>query len=530
VKGSFLYTAEMRRSGISIPWIQEHLIQDARDYGVLRYIYENIRVEPAYDGYQQWADAIGEKGMPVAYGLTAGSPMHHIMKILLDATDFYYRYRDQRKEMMDLAEGLGVYFRNVIDVIASGPAEVCLIGANFDDMLTYPPFFKDHILPWLREAADKLHAKNKLMLCHTDGENKGLMDLLLNSGMDIADSVCPHPMTKVTLAEYYRQWGEKVTIFGGIPSNLMLEETTSDEQFESFMDELFTAIAPGTRIILGVADTTPPDASFDRLRRIHDLVQQYGRLPLTGKTQPAPGISKAEETGQQPGRGQREEMPEPRPEHDLPICGEIIKAVMAGNDKHTVDLVREAVAQAADPEYLLKKCLLAPMDIIGERFSDGTVFIPEVLLAARALNQAMEILEPHMAEAKIGGADSPLVVIGTVKGDLHDIGKNLVGIMLRSVGFRVLDLGVNVAIQQFVSAVKQEQPAILALSALLTTTMPEIKKVIQAVADAGMRETVKIMVGGAPVSEHFARNIGADAYGADAGQAASQAKRLCGMG
>lgn len=523
--GCFVFSDEMRRSGISMPWIKEHLIKEEADYQAVGYIFENMKAEAAFGEYRRWAEAIGENGLPVLYALTAGSPMHHIMKILMDSTDFYYRHRDQERLIAGLAEQIGVYFRKVYDVIAQSPADVALVGANFDDMLTYPPFFETHIMPWLQEAAEKLHAKNKLMLCHTDGENHGLMNLLHESGMDVAEAVCPHPMTKVTIGEYYRRWSDRITIFGGIPSNLLLKETTSDDQFEKYLADLFPAIAPGARFILGVADTTPPDASIERLQRIHELVGRQGRLPLEKKVfAPAPAEALPE------GRGEAA-MPEAKPAGpaaELPFCMEIRNAVMSGDSNRSVSLVKQAMERRVDPEQLLKECLLAPMDIIGEKFTDGTVFIPEVLLSARALNEAMVLVEPALASRRTTGEKSPLVLIATVKGDLHDIGKNLVGIMIRSVGFRVKDLGVNIAAATFVEQVAAEKPDILALSALLTTTMPEFKNVIQALESAGLRDKVKIMVGGAPVTEQYARSVGADAYGADAGQAAAKAKLLCG--
>ncbi len=529
--GCFVCTENMRQSGISMPWIKEHIIKGAADYAIVGYLFENMRVEPAYEAYRQWAEAIGDNGLPVLYGLSAGSPMHHIMKILLDSTDFYYRHRDEGKQMTGLAGQIGVYFRKVFDVIAQSPADVVLVGANFDDMLTYPPFFERHILPWLREASGKLHAANKLMLCHTDGENHGLMELLHASGMDIAEAVCPFPMTKVTLAEYYRQWSDRLTILGGIPSNLLLKETTSDAQFEKFLEELFPSISPGSRFILGVADTTPPDASFERLQRIEEAVSRRGRLPLAEhRPQPPLALSPRTDRIEAASTAALKSAPASPTPGSLtpPCCQEIRSAVISGDSDSAVRLVREAMEQGADPGQLLKECLLAPMDIIGEQFTDGTVFIPEVLLSARALNEAMAVLEPALAKQGAGREESPLVLIGTVKGDMHDIGKNLVGIMIRSVGFRVRDLGVNVSAKTFVDAVAAEKPAILALSALLTTTMPEFRTVIEGIERAGLRESVKIIVGGAPITEQYAMSVGADAYGSDGGQAAAKAKQLCG--
>lgn len=526
VSGAFVFTDEMRRSGVSVPWIKDHLLKRPEDYRTVGYVFERMKVEPAYNGFLDWEAGIGENGLPVAYALTSGSPMHHIMKILLDSTDFYYRFRDHQKEICGLTEKMGVYFRKVIDVVAAGPAEVALVGANFDDMLTYPPFFEEHIFPWLRLASEKLHRNRKLMLCHTDGENQGLMKLLYDCGMDVADSVCPHPMTKVTIAEYYRAWSDKITIFGGVPSNLMLEESASEKEFEAYMEGLFSAVHPGSRFILGIADTTPPDASFRRLQRIHELVQQQGRLPLVKREATAPvslrAVGKPEIAAPTGKDGPR------RPDGfgAVPFCSEIRNGVLSGDHIRTAELVKKALEQKVEPERLLDECLLQPMDVIGSKFADGTVFIPEVLLSARVLNEAMTLLEPVLAGKRTRRRSAPLVVLGTVRGDMHDIGKNLVAIMLRSVGFKVKDLGINIPAEQFVEEVAAEKPQILALSALLTTTMPEFKKVIEALKKAGLRDQVKVMVGGAPVSEGYARSVGADAYGADAGQAAAQAKQL----
>lgn len=529
VSGTFVFTETMRRSGISEPWTKEHVLKTPEDYKILGFIFENMIVEPAYDKFTSWSEEIGENGMPVAYALTAGSPMHHIMKLLVDSTDFYYRYKDQEKEMSYLATRIGVYFDKVIEVMSRSPADVVLMGANFDAMLTYPPFFKKQILPWLKKASDIFHRNNKLLLCHPDGENKGLMDILYESGMDIADSVCPFPMTKISIAEYYDRWSDKITIIGGIPSNMMLEESASDAEFEEFMETLFRAIAPGSRFILGVADTVPPDASFERLQYIQEMVQAHGKLPLKNN-KILPEKSNTLEVKRVNSTAPDEVMPEESNHFSpLPHCMEIRESVLVGDGEKTVALVKASLEQNVDPQRLLNECLLQPMDVIGEKFTNGTVFIPEVLLSARALNGSMLLLEPVLAEQGGGKKQRPLVLIGTVKGDMHDIGKNIVGIMLRSVGFRVKDLGVNISPKTFVEEVAAEKPALLALSALLTTTMPQFKTVITEIERAGLRDQIKIMVGGAPVSENYARSVGADAYGADAGQAAANAKQLCKM-
>jgi len=171
--------------------------------------------------------------------------------------------------------------------------------------------------------------------------------------------------------------------------------------------------------------------------------------------------------------------------------------------------------------------MLSAMEIIGDKFKDGTVFIPEVLLSARAMNGALKNLEPHLASRDKQSRGT--ILIGTVRGDLHDIGKNMVLTMLKGVGFQVIDLGVNIKFEDFVHEVADKKPDILGMSALLTTTMPQMHNVIQALIESGLKEDVKIMVGGAPITEKFALDIGADGYARDAGEAVSLAKQLMGQ-
>ncbi len=201
------------------------------------------------------------------------------------------------------------------------------------------------------------------------------------------------------------------------------------------------------------------------------------------------------------------------------------EAVERGDMQAAVETVRQALEEGVSPETILNEGLIAGMTRLGVRFRKGEVFIPEVLIAARAMNAAMEVLEPKLVET--GVEPRGKVVIGTVKQDLHDIGKNLVAMMLKGGGFQVTDLGVDVPPERFVEAVKENRPQIVALSALLTTTMPNMKEVVEALKAAGLSD-VKVMVGGAPVTQEFADQIGADGYAPDAGSAVDLAQRLVG--
>ena len=202
----------------------------------------------------------------------------------------------------------------------------------------------------------------------------------------------------------------------------------------------------------------------------------------------------------------------------------IMEVLIEGDEAALVERVNEALNQGSDPREILDRALIAGMDIVGERMETGEIFIPEVLMAARAMNAALEIIKPLLAGA--GARAVGKVVIGTVRGDLHDIGKNLVTMMLESAGLEVYNLGADVAPEQFVEALKSTGAGLLCLSALLTTTMPMIRQTVEAVVQSGIRDRVKIMVGGAPVTEAFAREIGADGYAADAGSAVKMAKVL----
>ena len=176
------------------------------------------------------------------------------------------------------------------------------------------------------------------------------------------------------------------------------------------------------------------------------------------------------------------------------------------------------------PDQVLEKALVDGMTIVGIDFRDGILFVPEVLLAANAMKGGMAILRPLLAET--GAKPVGKMVIGTVKGDIHDIGKNLVGMMLEGAGFEVVDLGINNAVEDYLSALEEHEPDILGMSALLTTTMPYMKVVIDALVDKGLREKYIVLVGGAPLNEEFGEAIGADAYCRDAAEASSTAVRL----
>jgi 5-methyltetrahydrofolate--homocysteine methyltransferase len=206
------------------------------------------------------------------------------------------------------------------------------------------------------------------------------------------------------------------------------------------------------------------------------------------------------------------------------ILQQIVSNLYDGEDGVVADLVQKALDQGMEPNEVLQGGLIAGMDEVGRDFKAGDLFVPEVLIAARAMHAGMNILRPLLSESDAAGVGK--YVVGTVKGDLHDIGKNLVKMMLEGAGFEMVDLGTDVEPGAFVEAVREHQPALVGMSALLTTTMVQMKATIEALVEAGVRDSVKIMVGGAPVTEAFAQEIGADAYAPDAATAVDVARGL----
>ncbi len=203
---------------------------------------------------------------------------------------------------------------------------------------------------------------------------------------------------------------------------------------------------------------------------------------------------------------------------------QLYDAVLTGQAPQAKSITEEAIAEGTDPQDLVNNYMIPAMDEVGRRFEDNEYFVPELLIAARAMKEALNIIKPLLAES--GAEPAGTVAIGTVAGDLHDIGKNLVAALLEGGGFEVIDLGVDVAPEKFIEAVKEKNANIVALSALLTTTMPSMKTTIEKMKEAGIREQTKVMIGGAPITQQYADEIGADGFSDNASAAVTKAREL----
>ena len=203
---------------------------------------------------------------------------------------------------------------------------------------------------------------------------------------------------------------------------------------------------------------------------------------------------------------------------------QVKEIIIAGRHKEIESVVADLIAGGIDLQELINQAMIAAMDVVGQRFARHEIFVPEMLVSALTMQKGLALIKPLLKGDQT--QTKATVVLCTVKGDIHDIGKNLVGMMLEGGGFRVIDLGVNLSVEQLISQIKEIRPQVLGLSALLTTTMPEMGKVIEALDAEGLRESIKVMVGGAPVDKRFADSIGADGYGADAAEAVRLARQF----
>ncbi len=206
------------------------------------------------------------------------------------------------------------------------------------------------------------------------------------------------------------------------------------------------------------------------------------------------------------------------------LLAKLNEAVITGNAGEAKSLTERALAEKLDPETIINEGLIAAMAVVGEKFKTGELFVPEMLIAARAMYASLDLLRPLLTESQSQGKGT--IVIGTVKGDLHDIGKNLVAMMMEGAGLKIVNLGTDVSPEKFVAAIREYKPRLVGMSALLTTTMPAMKQTIEAIKAAGLRDQVSILIGGAPVTQKYCDEIGADGYAADASSAAQLALKF----
>jgi uroporphyrinogen-III decarboxylase len=275
VSGVLRYDEAMRRDGITIMAVTERVVKSAEDLEVVACLFEDLEVEPDESRYRALCEGVGEAGLVVAFGSVAASPVHHLLKELVPYDQFYFELHDHPERIDRVARQMEGYYEALLQACVASSAEVVLFGANYDLMLTPPSVFEPHLLPTLTHWSDRLHTAGKLLLTHTDGENDRLLGLYRQAGVDVADSVCPRPMTRLSLQDYREAWGDRIAIWGGLCSVSVLPGSFSEEQFEAHLDEALAAAGDGRGLIFSLADTTPPEASLDRIRRIGERIEEW---------------------------------------------------------------------------------------------------------------------------------------------------------------------------------------------------------------------------------------------------------------
>ena len=274
-----VYTPQMLRDGIVLYAHKEHAVKSYEDYDALAYLFENAEVIPTYEKYTEYKDNyIGDRGVAVALSAMWASAGHYLIKELMSFENFYLERFDDPDAMKDVAERLHPFCDKLFQAAINSPAEVILSGANYDFMFTTPDMIEEYVVDELKRQSDIAHSMGKFVATHTDGENMKLLDLYVKAGFDIADSICPAPMTKTTLKETRDTFDGKITIWGGIPSISTLQSSMSDKDFYKLVDDTMETIGKGDHMIFSVADTLPPAADFNRVLYLKKVIEEFGAV------------------------------------------------------------------------------------------------------------------------------------------------------------------------------------------------------------------------------------------------------------
>ena len=274
-----VYTDEMIRSGITLHVIKEHALKTSDDYDALLYIFQNAEVIPDYEAYEEYREnVVGDRGVAVALSAMWASAGHWLIKELMGYEDFYSEWLEDPEAMDEFSNELQPFCDKLFEAALNSPAEVILSGANYDFTFTTPDVVDHYVVPALQKQSELAHSRGKFIATHTDGENTQLLNLYMKTDFDIADSICPAPMTKISLKDTIEVFQHTKTIWGGIPSISVIKDSMSDTAFYRLLDETMEAIGKGDHFIASVADTLPPAAEFDRLLAIKKACEEFGAV------------------------------------------------------------------------------------------------------------------------------------------------------------------------------------------------------------------------------------------------------------
>jgi uroporphyrinogen-III decarboxylase len=277
VSTKHVWTADMALGGVQGPQLKEHMIKSVEDYPVVEYILEHTEYAPNYEVLEEIIKEIGDQGLPI--GGAGWTPIHSVMNDYIGYGDCFFHMADYPTSFERLLQLLSERTWEIKQIAARSPAEILMIGCNWSDSITSPPLFKKYFVPALQNAADLMHSHNKLTTCHVDGDMKRLLTLFVETGVDIAEALAPHPLCNYTLAEARQVFGSRMTIWGGIPTPLFTD-VYSDQCFDAYVREILRTIAPGDHFILAMGDNVPAGGVLERALRVTALVQESGYLPF----------------------------------------------------------------------------------------------------------------------------------------------------------------------------------------------------------------------------------------------------------
>lgn len=380
-------------------------------------------------------------------------------------------------------------------------------------LLVHPKYLRKYLFPWYKKMGKICREKRIGFIFHSDGDCTEVMEDLIDCGFHAFNPIQPNAMN---IVEVKKKWGKKLCLIGNINLDSTLTLGTPEDVRAEVYERIRT-IAPGGGYMVSSSNSITDYVPVANMRALLDATYEFGQYPIRLEEGGVQGKfwtsqTKVRKTGTT------------KVETGLDVDS-FVDALITNDIPKAIALMQKDIDGGTAPQDVVSRGLIPAITIVGEQFQNGQIYIPEMMIAARAMSATLDHFKQKLAgqgEAKKLGT----VVIGTVQGDLHDIGKNLVVMILKGQGFQVEDLGVSVSTAKFVHAVKEKKPEILAMSALLTTTMTEMKNTIDALKSAGLRNEVKVIVGGAPVTPAFAEQIGAEGTAYDAPGAAKLCKEL----
>jgi uroporphyrinogen decarboxylase len=463
--------------------------------------------------FAKW-DTFGKILPPGMKAVLMVGSIYTFVWMCMGVEDFFGALENNEEVIKALFEKVGEFQYEVFLRAIEYPS----VGAvmNPDDIahnsgtFIHPKYLRKYLFPWYKKMGDVCRSKGLGYVFHSDGNCSEVIDDLIACGFQ---GFHPVQSNAMDIVDVKKKWGDRLCLLGNIDLNSTLTLGTPDDVRAEVYERIRT-IGPGGGYMVASSNSITDYVPGANMRAMIDATFEFGRYPIKlekGRVRGSISTSSAK----------------PKPKEPLQLAAEpgvetYVSALLDSDIPRLIGLVQKDIDSGVNPSGVVEKGLIPAMTIIGKQFQEGQIYIPEMMLAAKAMSDTLCHFKSSLATKTSGKHGT--VIIGTVRGDLHDIGKNLVIMMLEGQGLSVEDLGTSVSPDKFVQVVREKKPDIVAMSALLTTTMIEMKATLDALKESGLRGKVKVIVGGAPVTKEFAQKIGADGYAYDAPGAAQKCR------